>query len=140
MTNIRTSSIPGDRREAYHLLNDLIQSMSVALITTVDANGIMQTRQLPNTNVNFNGTLWFLASAATPFVQELREHPDVLVTYADHGRSRFVVVNGSAEIRNDPGRARKLWHPLLASWLPGGADDPSLALIQVEVEDVDVWE
>jgi ABC-type spermidine/putrescine transport system permease subunit II len=40
------------------LLSDLVNSVSVALITTVDATGIMHTRQLPNPNSECCDALW----------------------------------------------------------------------------------
>jgi general stress protein 26 len=122
------------------LLSDLVNSVSVALITTVDATGIMHTRQLPNTNSECCDDLWFLSSQDTPLIDEVRRNPKVLITYAHRATGTYLVVNGEAFVRNDPVRARHLWHPTLASWLPGGPDDPQLALLHVSVKSVEIWE
>lgn len=122
------------------LFDDILRSVSIALITTVDATGIMHTRQLPNTNSSWSDNLWFLSSLDAPLVHELRRSPEVLVTYACRGSGRFLVINGEAHVRHDPARSRDLWHPVLASWLPEGPDAPSLALLQVSVRSVEVWE
>jgi general stress protein 26 len=140
IANAPRSGAPAPQGTAHPSVDDLIKSVSVALITSIDATGIMHTRQLPNTNTECNAELWFLSSMSTPLVQEVQANPDVLVTYADRGTSRFVVVNGVVQVKNDPERIRALWHPVLASWLPGGPDDPSLALLQVSVKGIDLWE
>ena len=93
----------------------------------------MHTRQLPNTNSECNEELWFLSSSDTPLVRELRTNPEVLVTYASRGTSHFVVVNGEAEVRVDPVQVHRFWHPVLASWLPGGPHDLGLVLLRVRV-------
>jgi general stress protein 26 len=122
------------------LFDDILRSVSIALITTVDATGVMHTRQLPNTNSAWSDDLWFLSSFDAPLVRELRRSPDVLVTYACRSTGRFLVINGEAHVRHDPARSRALWHPVLASWLPEGPDAPSLALLQVRVKSVEAWE
>jgi general stress protein 26 len=121
-------------------LSDLVESVSVALITTVDSTGIMHTRQLPNTNSKCCDELWFLSSRDTPLIGEVRRNPKVLITYAHRGSGTYLVVNGEAAVRNDPVRARRLWHPTLASWLPGGPDDPQLVLLHVSVKSVELWD
>lgn len=135
-----TRARPDASREACQILDGMIDRFSTALVTTVDPRGMVQTRPLPNTNTEFDGQLWFLSSRGAPLVQDVRAHPEVLITYAERASGRFVVVTGVARLRDDPARARELWHPVLASWLPGGPDDPDLALIQVAVTDVDFWD
>ena len=122
------------------LFSDLVNGVSVALITTVDATGIMHTRQLPNTNSECCDDLWFLSSQDAPLIDEVRRNPKVLITYAQRTTGTYLVVNGEAFVRNDPVQARQLWHPTLASWLPGGPDDPMLALLHVNVKSVEIWD
>ena len=127
-------------RGASQALSDLIQSVSVALITTVDSTGIMHTRQLPNTNSECCDELWFLSSQDAPLMDEIRRNPKVLITYVHRSTGKYLVVNGEAFVRPDAARARQLWHPMLASWLPGGPDDPMLAVLHVSVKSVEVWD
>lgn len=138
--SIESPTRPDEKPDVYPALDDLIKGVSVALLTTVDATGIMHTRQLPNTNRRCSGDHWFLASLDSPLVREVNWNPDVLITYASRGTGQFVVVNGEAYVREDPDRVRELWHPTLASWLPGGPDDPALVLLQVKVSGIDFWE
>ncbi|HEX3927055.1 MAG TPA: pyridoxamine 5'-phosphate oxidase family protein [Gemmatimonadales bacterium] len=128
----------GDEDSAW--LGDFVTGDLLALITTVDANGMIHTRQVPNTNPEFHGELWFLSAFGLPLLDEVRVHPDVLVTYADSGSGRYVVLNGVADVVRDPARLQAIWRPALASWFPGGPDDTALALIRVRIESADLWE
>jgi general stress protein 26 len=140
ITIVATPDESEQRANVNRSLDDLVNSASIALITTVDSTGIMHTRQLPNTNSECNEELWFLSSMDTPLVHELRANPEVLITYASRGTSHFVVVNGEAEVRVDPVQVHRFWHPVLASWLPGGPHDPALVLLRVRVKGVELWE
>jgi len=126
--------------EAFAGAAELIQGIGVALVTTVDGTGIMHTRQLPNINTGYDDDLWFLANGTSPLISDLYNHPEVVVTFADRGNGRFIVANGTGRVLKDPARVKQLWHPVLASWLPGGPDDPELALIRVETRCVDLWD
>lgn len=140
MIDAGMTSPPAVRDPAHQALDDLIRNFPAALLTTVDSHGIMHTRQLPNTNSEFKGELWFLSNHGAQLEGELHHKPDVLVTYAERPVGRFMVVNGTARVRHDPDRVRELWHPVLASWLPAGPDDCNLSLIHVRVASVEVWD
>ena len=40
----------------------------------------------------------------------------------------------------DRGKAETLWSPVLKAWFPGGVNDPSLALLRVEVTQAEYWD
>lgn len=128
------------RDPGHQALDDLIRSFPAALLTTVDPQGIMHTRQLPNTNTEFKGDLWFISSRGAPLIQEVSQNSGVLVTYAERPSGRFMVASGVAHVRHDPERVKALWHPVLASWMPAGPDDTALSLIQVSVASVELWD
>ena len=40
---------------------------------------------------------------------------------------------------HDPAKVDELWSPAVAGWFPDGKDDPTVALIRVEAETVELW-
>ena len=141
--SVGASTAMRETDDSYESLNGMIRHLSTALITTVDTTGIVHTRQLQHAATD-NGDdatdLWFPSSRDTPIIAEMRNHPGVVVTYADRTAGRFLVVNGIARIRRDRGGARSRWSPALATWFPGGPGDPAMVLLHVTVTSFDLWE
>lgn len=63
----------------------------------------------------------------------------VSVAYS-HPSDRWISVSGSATLVRDSSRQRELWNPFVQAWFPGGPDDPSVALLRVQVTDAEYWE
>jgi hypothetical protein len=46
---------------------------------------------------------------------------------------------GLATISEDLAQKKKLFNALAKAWFPGGAEDPDLELVQVEIRDAEFW-
>ncbi|MES2124919.1 MAG: pyridoxamine 5'-phosphate oxidase family protein [Gemmatimonadota bacterium] len=121
-------------------LAGIVRNIPSALITTIDPTGIIQTRLLPNTNTGDEHELCFLSPYDLPIVREVRERPDVLVTFSAPGSDRFVVVHGVARVERDRDLVERLWHPAIATWFPLGDAETPLAVLKVAVAGVEVWD
>lgn len=131
---------PVDSRTLFGQVAPLVRTIPAALITTVDSTGIMHTRMLPNTNVEYDGELHFLAPADLPMMREVRRRPEVLVTFSAPGTDQFIVVKGTARTERNAGWIQTLWHPAIASWFPVKHNDPTLSVLHVSVGAVEVWD
>jgi general stress protein 26 len=119
---------------------DLIRGIRVAMLTTVDGDGELHSRPMATQDVDFDGTLWFLAAADSEKAADLERDARVNVSYSDEDRSRYVSLFGSARLVKDRKRIRELWRPALKAWFPRGLRDPELTLLEVTVTGGEYWD
>jgi general stress protein 26 len=126
--------------EAIAKLGSLIQDMKVAMLTTVDDDGSLRSRPMATQQAGFDGTLWFFTRADSPKVEEIDHEHRVNVSYADAHKQQYVSVSGTARLVRDPAKNKELWNPAYKAWFPGGLDDPTLALLRVDVDKAEYWD
>jgi general stress protein 26 len=71
--------------------------------------------------------------------QRLRVDGNVCVTYSDTEKDCYVSVSGRAKVSDDMGAKRRLFNALDKAWFPGGAEDPDLELVEVEIDHAEYW-
>jgi len=133
------SATPSDSAK----LAELIRDIRVAMLSTFSASGKPHTRPMYTQPVDpekFDGTIWFMTQTDSGKVHEVEGNSDVLVTYSDSGKNRFVVLNGTARAEKNPEKARELWNIHAKGWFPDGPDDPTLTLLKVQVESGEYWD
>ncbi|MBB6100049.1 general stress protein 26 [Deinobacterium chartae] len=126
--------------EAVQKLNALIKGIRIAMLTTQAQDGALHSRPMGTIDAEFDGTLWFFTAWDSTKADELRQHPNVNVAYADPAHQRYVSVVGRAEMVRDDAKARELWNPMLKAWFPEGLEDPELALIRIDVDGAEYWD
>ncbi len=119
-------------------LRDLIKGIKVAMLATIEADGIIRSRPMVTQENDFEGDLWFFSIAGSPKVDEVKEHRQVNVSYM--ARDRYVSVSGAALVIRDRAKIDELWNPAYKAWFPKGKDDPELALLKVSVSQAEYWE
>ena len=121
-------------------LAELIQGIEIAMLTTRAADGSMVSRPLQTLQFNGGRELVFFTAADSTKVDELAAHPQVLLSYADPDRRRFVSVRGTASIDRDATTIDALWTPSQRVFFPGGKSDPNLVVLRVLLRDAAWWE
>jgi Pyridoxamine 5'-phosphate oxidase like len=48
-------------------------------------------------------------------------------------------MHGGLTLDNDRATIDRLWNRFVAAWLPGGKDDPKLALLRFDAEGAEIW-
>ena len=129
-----------DRQQAISALAEMLSGIRYAILVTRDEQGRFESRPLNAHDARFDGTLWFFISASGRLARQLRANRDVLLTYADPDRSRYVSLRGVASVLRDPPSARDLWSPHFQAFFPGGPEDADLALLSVAVQEAEYWE
>ena len=119
---------------------EMIKDVRVAMLTTVEHDGSLRSRPMATQNSRFDGTLWFFTDASSPKVQEILHNQQVNVSYSDPGDQKYVSVSGTAQLVRDRAKAEELWTPFHLAWFPKGVDDPSMALLAVDVEKAEYWD
>lgn len=121
-------------------LGELIKSVRIAMLTTVEGNGTLHTRPLATLQYENDGELWFFTKIDSAKVQEIEEDMHVSVAYADTDNNVYVAVAGTADIVRDRAKAEELWTPMAKAWFPQGLEDPELALLRVRAERAEYWD
>lgn len=129
-------------RESIDKLWGLIKSMRVAMMTTLDGNGILRSRPMATlSHAGFDdGTLWFFTRSDSDKARELQEHQRVNLSYANPDDQDYVSVSGVAVTVRDRDKIRFLWRDVMTTWFPEGPDDPSIALLKVDVDQAEYWD
>ena len=119
---------------------DLVRDIRAAMLVTQNANGAMSARPMSAVNKDFTDRLWFMTSADSPKLEDIRAMPLVLVAYAEPKDQNYVSVRGSARIVTDAVKIRELWTEAARVWFPRGPDESNIALIEVSVDSAEYWD
>ena len=122
-------------------LGELIKSTKVGMLTTVaDKDGTLRSRPMATQHVEFDGDLWFLTSLDSPIASEIENDHRVNISYSDPGENHYISVSGTARLLRDEKKIKSLWSPWYKVWFPKGLDDPSIALLRVQVDSAEYWD
>jgi general stress protein 26 len=136
MDMVSTSASQEDRDKVWALIKDV----KVALMVTVGDGGALHGRPMVALNKHFDGTLWFASGDTSPKLAEIRDDAHVLLAYSEPKDQNYISVAGTARIVKDAGKVKELWSEPLRTWFPKGPDDPSIALISVDVTSAEYWD
>lgn len=128
------------KQESIGKLNDLIRDIDFAMLTTVDANGVLRSRPMRTQDVEFDGDLWFFTSSKTHKVEEIENDDRVNAAYASPAMNTYVSVSGTAEIVRDKAKIDEYWNDILKAWFPEGKDSPDLVLLKISVDEAEYWD
>ena len=145
--NVRTEG-PDNRHsrtdaEAREHLWQLIGDMRFGMLTTHNADGRLSARPLTTQNTGSQGgggALEFFVSARAELVVDIARDPRVSVIYADPGDDCYVSISGRGRVLQNLQRQHELWNTLAQAWFPGGADDPDLRLLRVDISAAEYWD
>jgi general stress protein 26 len=121
-------------------LRKLMKDIRIAMLTTVARDGSLRNRPMMTSEVEFDGTLWFIARTSSGLGDEITGNPNVNVGYANPKGDRYISLTGTAEFVHDRARLKELWTGKNKSWFPEGKKDPDLALLRIEVHFAEYWD
>ena len=130
-----------DQNEKIKKLRELIKDIDIGMLTTIDEDGSLHSRPMStNSEVEFDGDLWFFTYASSHKVTEVEQHQRVNVSFSDPKAQRYASISGRATLVRDRNKIQELWKPQLKAWFPQGVDEPDIALLKVEVEKAEYWD
>ncbi|KOX06764.1 pyridoxamine 5'-phosphate oxidase family protein [Micromonospora profundi] len=134
------SNEPTSVAEARARVTELVREARICMFTTIGLDGRLVSRPMGLQEAEFDGDLWFFASADSAKARQIRVNPEVNVAFSDQKRSAWVSVAGTATEGFDRDRAEQLWNPVLTVWFPQGPDTPGLTLIKVHASSAEYWD
>ena len=139
-SNYGDSNKNGDREADIKKLGELIKDIRIAMMTTMNTDGMLLSRPMATQQVEFDGDLWFFTSDETGKVEDIERCKQVNLSYSSIGDEKYVSVTGNAEVLYDVMKMKELWNPIMKAWFPEGLNDPNLRLIKVSVASAEYWE
>ena len=133
----RASRATGEAREQ---LFGRLKKTPVAMAITTGADGGVRLRPLTTQEAEPSGVLWFFVPGEGGVADDVRERPEVILSYAEPGDNAYVALAGRASIVRDVERQKRLWTPIAGAWFTEGPTDPRLALLRVDLERGEAWE
>ena len=115
----------------------LIESIPVAMLSNIDAEGALVSRPMAVLEVDAAGAVWFFVDLRSSRVEFLRV---VNLSFVDAARGTYVSLSGRGEIRSDRAHIDKLWTPLAKPWFPEGPDSRNLALLKFVPNTAEYWD
>lgn len=125
-----------------HTLWTLIKDIKFGMLTHRHADGHLHSTPLTTQNkADDEGTaLYFFISRQSEIATCIARDSNVNVAYAHPGDDRYVSVSGHATIVEDQTKKDYLFTSFAKAWFPGGATDPDLALLHVNIGHAEYWD
>lgn len=141
MDQMNDGVIDGSKhQEQIERLGAAIKGIRVAMLTTLDPDGVLRSRPMGTQDTDFDGQLWFFTQEHSGKVHSIENEQHVNVSYADKDKNLWVSIAGRANLVKDKEKIRELWSPALKAWFPKGLEDPELSLLCVDVESAQIWD
>lgn len=118
-------------------LADMISQMSVAMMTTINAAGLLVSRPMAVLEIDAYGSLWFFTNENSGKTDQLET---VNISFSDLTRSTYISMSGHGEIYADYERIKRLWTDFAKPWFPEGPDSSSLALLKFVPDLAEYWD
>ena len=125
--------------DALKKFQKLINEINVCMFIT-NKKEQSHTRPMATIEVEQNGTLWFFTDIRSIKVEEVSLDHSVHLVYAHPGKESYLDVWGNAAVINDKQNIKDKWSPVVKAWFPNGVDDPNLALLKVQPQNVYYWD
>ncbi|MEH1823001.1 MAG: pyridoxamine 5'-phosphate oxidase family protein [Nostoc sp.] len=130
-----------DHNQQIQKLHELIKDIDYGMFTTVDDDGSLHSYPMSKSGeINSDSILWFFTYANSHKVTEIEHHKQVNVSFSSPEQQRYVSISGTAQLVQDRNKLRELWKPELQTWFPKGLEEPNIALLKVNINQVNYWE
>ena len=123
----------------FNRLLNLIENQKNAMLITKQNDGLLKSRPMWISKLEQDGTMWFFNNENSCKANEIKEHPQVNLSFKDEKKQEYISVSGEAEIVTDREKMKELMTPTVKAWFPEGIDDPDISLIKVNFEKGAYW-
>lgn len=118
-------------------LCQLIQHLTVTMLTTVDDSGMLISRPMSPLLLDSSGALWFFTDVRSEKVKQLE---CINLNFIDSTRATYVSLSGYGEIITQRSYIDRLWTPFAKPWFPEGPDSSNLALLKFVPDMAEYWD
>lgn len=117
---------------------ELMEKIGTCMLVTWDGTR-NRARPMATTAAKDEHAIYMLADQRQEKTEELERFPLVILTFADHGGTKYVACSGRVTISNDRAKIKELWSPFAKAWWDS-SDDPNIRVLKVSPEEAEVWD
>ncbi len=118
-------------------LCQLIQHMTVTMLTTVNDRGALIGRPMSPLLLDSSGALWFFIDTRSNKVKQI---DTMNLNFIDSTRATYVSLSGYGEIISERPYIDRLWTPFAKPWFPEGPDSKNLGLLKFIPTVAEYWD
>lgn len=116
----------------------LMKKIGFAMLVTRDGEKL-RARPMSAFVERDQNAIYFLTDARRHKDDEIAQHPEVNLSFADAGDQKYVSVTGTATVSNDRAKIRELFSTPAKAWWDS-ADDPNIRVLKVAPDDAEFWD
>jgi general stress protein 26 len=119
-------------------VNEIMRSDRFCMLTSVGAEGRLQSRPMTPQQVTDEGNVWFFIDTTSDHADAIRAEKRVNLAFADS--STWLSVAGHGSVQTNREKIDELWNPGIEAWFPEGKDAPNVGLLFVEADSAEYWD
>jgi general stress protein 26 len=116
----------------------LAEKIGFCMLTTQSASDL-RARPMAAHAEQLENAFYFLTDVDGHKDDEIAQHPEVCLAFADSKGQKYVSVSGNAEVLNDRDRIKELWSTPAKAWWDN-PDDPSIRVLKVTPAFAEYWD
>jgi general stress protein 26 len=116
----------------------LMDKIGFAMLVTRDGAKLRARPMAAFVERNDNA-IYMLTDARRHKDEEIAQHPDINLSFADTGAQKYVSVTGTATVSNDRARIKQLFSTPARAWWDS-ANDPNIRVLKVTPDDAEFWD
>ena len=112
------------------VVRDTIKAVEYSFLITLSESGQANARLVQHLQLEESMALWFVTSASSRKVREIRNQSYVTVTFQDDREQAYVTVLGSASVETDSDEKQKRWREDWIVFFPAGPQSDYYVLLK----------
>ncbi len=129
---------PQEKRDHLHSLLEALPDVMLGTYEAVGEHPLLRSRPMHVTKLDADSSIWIITSVDSEAAQQIDACDIALVT--GQSGTRYVSLNGSAQMVGDRARIRSMWNKMHEVWFPNGPDDSSVGLIHFTPQEAELWD
>ena len=118
-------------RNPEQTIGNIIDNQSVALISSVDADGFPNTKaMLPPRKREGIKSFWFTTNTSSVRVKQYRKNPNACIYFYDKRFFRGVMLKGTMDVLEDAASKEMIWRDGDTMYYPLGVTDPDYCVLK----------
>ncbi len=117
---------------------ELAEKIGFCMLTTQAADAL-RARPMAAHAEAIEAAFYFLTDVSSHKDDEIAEHPNVCLAFADSKGQKYVSISGKAEVLDDREKIRELWTTPAKAWWDN-PDDPSIRILKVTPDFAEYWD
>lgn len=118
-------------------LCQLIQHMTVSILTTIDDGGTLVSRPMLPLYLDGHCSLWFFTDLRSEKIKQLDA---INLNFIDSSRATYVTFSGHGELNTQRSYINRLWTPFAKPWFPDGPESANIALLKFVPDMAEYWD